>query len=134
MGVFDYSLLKVLVIEDQAFVRQMISHYLKNLGCTMIMEAPDGYAGLKQVVENQPNFIICDINMEGMDGFGFLEKLKELDGKASDIPVVFLTSDGTIDSVKKAADLSVDGYVVKPVTKDNLKLKIDAVLKRRLIS
>jgi CheY-like chemotaxis protein len=80
----------VLVVEDDADTRQMLRRLLNRAGW-MVLEAENGRVALQQVAERQPELILLDLMMPEMDGFAFLEALRQPDAWRS-IPVVVLTA------------------------------------------
>mgnify|MGYP001805931709 CR=1 FL=1 len=123
----------VLVIDDQIFVRRAIMQMIRQMGFTAILEAQDGESGLKKCRENNPDIVLCDIEMRPMNGLQFLAALRSLseeDGLAlrSRIPVIFLTNHTESDIIRQATDLGVDGFVVKPPSAGALKERLDRLL------
>jgi two-component system chemotaxis response regulator CheY len=124
-----YDLKRVLVLEDETHIRRIIVRLLREIGFDTIYEASDGIDGMKELLRVRPDLILCDIHMEPMGGMKFLETVRNL--KTSDVanlPVIFLTADAEVDTVLKAKELRVDGYIAKPVSLAHLKIKIDTVL------
>ena len=126
-----YEKVRVLIIEDESFTRQMIKGLLHQLGFRLIDEAADGEAGFKEVLRVKPLIILCDIHMAPLDGLGFLAKLRGLSIPGlRDTTVIFLTADKQTNTVMSAKSLRVDGYLVKPVSLANLKARLDQQLQR----
>lgn len=130
MAEVDFRRLKVLVVEDNDFVRFMIKKYLTEYGVPEIMEAANGMEGVNMLF-GAPDIVICDINMEPLNGFEFLQHVRALGTENSKVPIIFLTSNASSDFVQKAIDLTVDAYILKPVTTENLRNKMAALLSRR---
>lgn len=129
MSDLDYARLKVLVIDDQSFIRHIIVNLLKQIGFEQIEEANDGASGLKANRQFSPDLIICDIEMEPVDGLVFLQNLRQSkDVKNPDVPFVFLTQHTECAIVEKARQLKVDAFVVKPPSFDKLKNRVDFAL------
>lgn len=132
MSGLNFSRLCVLTIDDDEFVRGLIQKMLARFGCREIHEAGDGRQGLRAVKRLKPDVVLCDINMEPMNGFLFLKTLRN-DPAIHDnkLPVIFLTmlSDG--NAVTKARMLDVDAYLIKPVSPQMLKEKIEHVMAGR---
>lgn len=129
-GSTNYSTTRVLVIEDEGHVRRIVCRLLRQIGFQLVDEAPDGQDGLMQLVRVKPELVICDIHMEPVGGLEFLRKLRSLSNPAySKIPVIFLTADANKDTVVVARELKVSGYLVKPVSLDQLKSRVDAALR-----
>lgn len=125
MSQVDYQRLNVLVIEDQDMIREIVVAILRALGCGAIRGAADGREALRMVDEDPPGLILCDISMEPMDGFQFVETLHTA---GRQIPTIFLTAHSTTDFVKRAKDLGVDAYIVKPVKRAVLEERIRHLL------
>jgi two-component system chemotaxis response regulator CheY len=124
-----YEAIRVLVLEDEIHIRQIICRLLRQIGFRLIHDVANGADGFKELLRVNPHVILCDIHMEPIDGLTFLRKLRGL-GKPefTRLPVIFLTADAERDTVVQAKDLRVDGYLVKPVSPKQLKQRLDAVL------
>lgn len=121
--------LRIVVIEDESFTRNIIVRGLRQLGITKVHEASDGGEGLKVVATVRPSLVLCDIHMEPVGGLEFLENLRKLPIPAiSATPVVFLTADGEHRTVLAAKQLQVNGYLVKPVSVAQLQKRIESAL------
>ena len=82
------------------------------------------------MVNKRPTLVLCDVHMPVMDGLGFLRTLRGFkDRVAARTPVVFLTSDSSRDTVLFAKDHLINGYLVKPVSQNDVKARIDTILK-----
>ena len=125
MSPVEYQRLNVLVVEDQDMIREIVVAILRALGCGSIRGASDGDEALRMVADDPPNLILCDISMQPMDGFGFIEALNKAGRR---IPTIFLTAHSTADFVARAKELGVDAYIVKPVKRAVLEEKIGHLL------
>tara|TARA_R110002110_G_scaffold33636_13_gene115303 strand:+ start:7186 stop:7578 length:393 start_codon:yes stop_codon:yes gene_type:complete len=125
----NFKNLRVLVIDDEGYIRRLICKSLRQLDILNVYEADDGQSGLQQVVRVRPNLILCDIHMAPVNGLTFLRKLRaaKLDVIRT-IPVIFLTGDSHITTIVKARELEPNGYMVKPVSVTDLKMRIQSVL------
>lgn len=127
-----YENLRVLVLEDEGYIRQIICRLLRQIGFRLINEAENGIDGLREIMRVRPHVILCDVHMEPMDGIAFLRKLRGLGhDPLSQVPVIFLTADKQRETVIAAKELRVDGYLTKPVSMKTLKERIDHVLTQR---
>jgi two-component system chemotaxis response regulator CheY len=125
----DYQRLHVLVVEDQDLIREIVVAILRALNCRVIRSAGDGPTALRLVAEERPDLILCDIDMKPINGFQFVEELQKSGFReARRIPMIFLTAHSNADLVRRAKQLGVDAYVVKPVKRSVLEERIRHVL------
>lgn len=103
---------KILVIEDEDFVRETISDMLEIEGYFPIL-AKNGESGFECLREAKPDLILCDINMPVMDGYEVLERLKSTE-MLSTIPFIFLTAKASNDDLRRGMELGADDYIFKP--------------------
>ncbi|MBL6597581.1 MAG: response regulator [Alphaproteobacteria bacterium] len=121
---------RILVIEDEEFIRTIIFQILSKLRVSKISEAVDGGEGFRKTMLMKPDLIFCDIHMEPVNGIQFLTKLRSFNKpEIANTPVVFLTSDTQESNVMKAKKLKVSGYMVKPVSVNDFKKQITRILK-----
>ncbi len=125
---------RVMVIDDNDFIRQAVVAMLREIGFRDVSQAADGNDALRQLPQAKPGLIICDIEMKPMDGLEFVEALRKdpLPG-ANEIPVILLTAHTEAAIVKRAAKLGVGAYVVKPVQKKQLEARVVTVLENALV-
>ena len=107
---------RVLVIDDDRSIRELLSLHLANRGYDVAV-AEDAIVGGKLALTSKPQLIIVDVNMPYLDGPDFVAALKS-DPQTSDIPVVFLTSDE--DVLDRAARLGAFACLTKPIMADRL--------------
>ena len=124
-----YENIRILVLEDEVYIRQIICRLLREIGFQLIDEAANGADGFKELLRVQPAVILCDIHMEPVDGLTFVRKLRNLGHpELSKIPVVFLTADTQEGTIVEARELRINGYLAKPVSQKALKDRLDSVL------
>jgi len=125
-----YDQLVVLIVDDEPHTRTLIKSQLRQIGIRSIIEAGDGKAGLTEVLRTRPHLVLCDVHMQPMDGRDFLKTLRAVKVEAlRRTPVIFLTGDAQTDTVMFAKEHAVDGYLVKPVSLDDIKARIDRIMK-----
>ncbi len=105
------SLQKILIIEDDFFVRDLYDRELTREGFE-IETAVDGPEGLLKVVESKPDLILLDIMLPKMSGLDVLKALKEKED-VKDIPVVLLTNLGQDSIIREGFSLGAVGYLIK---------------------
>jgi len=114
---------RILIIDDSRSLVLSIVRIFQEEGFE-VLTAFDGLEGLQKVREEHPDLIILDIVMPKLDGFQFLDLLRQ----NSSIPVVVLTGVHDKSRLRKTIDLGANGYVIKPVPIRELALEIKAKL------
>jgi DNA-binding response OmpR family regulator len=115
----------VLVVDDESDIRGLLHELLQRAGHSVV-EAPDGNEALKRFYTNQPDLVILDVQMPGLDGWGVLERIREL----SDVPVIMLTARAEeLDKVRGLRG-GADDYVTKPFGRQELLARVEAHLRR----
>lgn len=111
---------KILIIEDDQFIRENVSEVLELSGYT-VYSAVNGKEGLNLAIEILPDLIICDIMMPVMDGYEVRANLIE-NKKTKIIPFLFLTAKAELKEMRRGMSLGADDYITKPFEiKDLLK-------------
>jgi DNA-binding response OmpR family regulator len=103
---------KVLVIDDEAPIRLLCRVNLEAEGMTVI-EAADGPSGLEQAREEDPDVVLLDVMMPGLDGWKVAEQLLENE-RTSSIPIIFLTARAEFRDRARGLDIGGVDYVTKP--------------------
>ena len=120
-------LIRVLVIEDNDRVREMIVSALQQAGY-ITLDAASGAEGLRAARgEDTPDLVLLDILMPDLDGLGVLQRLKS-EVVTAHIPVVMLTAQGEPDQVKSAIAAGAAGYILKPFSPRDLIRRVGALL------
>ena len=122
---------KFLVVDDMATFRAMVRQSLTDLGYRNIVEASNGQDAYTTIVDAEEkmapfDLILCDWNMPKMTGIDLLKKVRE-QGWGKALPFVLLTAEAELANVKAALELSVTGYIVKPVSANTLRDKLQGV-------
>jgi len=102
---------KILIVEDDKFLRELIARKLIQENFEVI-EAIDGEEGLEKAKETKPNLILLDLILPGVDGFEVLTKLKE-DPVLTVIPVIILSNLGQREDIERGLRLGAVDYLVK---------------------
>ncbi len=122
-------MLNVLLVEDEKPIRILTRAKLKSE--YNIFEAGNGLEALDVMDHQHIDLIIADIMMPEMDGYELVETIRE---SRDTIPVIFLTAMNTFDHKKKAYQAGIDDYMTKPIDYDELKWKMEAILRRAQIA
>jgi len=127
--VSDPKQLKFLVVDDFSTMRRIVRGLLKEMGCQHVAEAEDGAAALELLRTQQVDFVVSDINMPIMDGFGLLAAIKA-DERLRHLPVLMVTAEARKEDIVKAAQSGAAGYIVKPFSKATLEDKVLRILNK----
>ncbi len=119
---------RILVVDDDPDNRAMIGHFLVNWGFD-VDDAKNGKHALEKVKANPPNLVLLDLEMPEMDGFETCERLKT-DPDTEWIPIIIFTGLEKMPHRIRGFRHGADDYVVKTVEPDELRTRIDLVLKR----
>ncbi len=115
----------VLVVDDEANIRELVAVYFTAAGFT-VSQAADGPAGLAAALDDSPDLVILDINLPGIDGSEVCRRIRE----RSSVPVIMLTArHGDLDKVG-GLESGADDYVTKPFSPPELVARARAVLRR----
>lgn len=118
----------VLLVEDDAAIRDMLSFSLKQSGF-VCEPAKDAEQGLEWLKNQQPDMILLDWMLPGIDGIEFIRRLRANEFLAS-IPVIMLTAKGESEDMVKGLSVGADDYINKPFSPPELIARIKAVLRR----
>jgi DNA-binding response OmpR family regulator len=121
---------KILVVDDDLEVRMMLQDLLGRKGFEVIL-ASDGEEGVALADTENPQVILLDISMPGMDGVECCRKLKG-DNETSSIPVIMVTA--YWDRKTEAIEAGADDFVYKPFDPDELSFRVQSVLRVRYLN
>jgi two-component system response regulator ResD len=119
------SAVRVLVVEDDPSVAEVVGRYLEREGF-VVDRASDGREGLGRALAVNPGLVVLDLSLPGVDGLEVLRRLRAL----APVPVVILTARGEESDRLQGLDLGADDYVVKPFSPRELVSRVRAVLRR----
>lgn len=117
---------KVLVVDDEVFIRRMIEARLRVAGITVI-EAENGVDAVEKTISERPDLIIMDVMMPRMDGFQACEAIRS-NPDVSGTPILMLTARGQQIDVEKAMALGILEYITKPFSPKELADKVVEIL------
>jgi two-component system OmpR family response regulator len=117
---------KVLVVDDEPNIRELVQVALKFHGCAVTTSAT-GMDALQLAAVDGPDLIVLDVMLPDIDGF---EVCRRLRASANDVPVIFLTARDTTSDTVTGLTLGGDDYITKPFSVEALVARVRAVLRR----
>ena len=123
---------RVLVVDDEPDIRELVQHHLEIEGFE-VLSAPDGEKGLFFIQNELPDLIILDLMLPGIDGLEVCRKLNNIES-TSDIPIIMLTAKGEEIDIIKGLAYGADDYVTKPFSPRVLMARAKAILRRQVIN
>lgn len=116
---------QVLVVDDEATIREVLRRYLEREGF-QVREAADGEQALAVLEEGPPDLVVLDLMLPGIDGLSLAARLR----RRSAVPVVMLTAKGELQDRIEGLEVGADDYIVKPFSPREVVLRVKAVLRR----
>ncbi|MCI9155941.1 MAG: response regulator [Lawsonibacter sp.] len=115
-------MVKVLIAEDEDIIRKMLVQTIDwlRMGCVVAAETASGSQGVELIRELQPELVITDISMPGMDGLEMIRRGQEF----ADFESIVLTSYSRFDYAKQAIGAGVAAYILKPIDEDILEQEV----------
>lgn len=120
---------KILIIEDEDFLRDILKRYLEKEGYEVV-EASSGEIGVKKFYEDNFSLILLDVMLPGIQGWEVCKEIK----KISDTPIIMLTALSDEDDEVKGLELGVEDYIGKPFKPKVLVARVNSLIKRKRIS
>src|ERR1700684_782851 len=117
--------ISVLVIEDEADIRQLLRTLLEREGYS-VAEALEGRDGVRQFHQNHPDIVILDVGLPDLDGWQVLERIRDM----SDVPVLMLTAMSAERDKVRGLNAGADDYLTKPFSRVELLARLLATLVR----
>ena len=115
----------ILVVDDEPQIARLAQDYLARDGFRVVV-AGDGKTALAQARHEQPDLVVLDLNLPGMDGLEVCRALR----RSSDVPVIMLTARAEETDRLIGLELGADDYIVKPFSPRELVARVRAVLRR----
>ena len=116
---------KILIVDDDNNIAELISLYLmKECFDTLIVE--DGEQALEQFGQFQPNLILLDLMLPGIDGYQVCREIR----RTSNVPIIMLSAKGEVFDKVLGLELGADDYIIKPFDSKELVARVKAVLRR----
>src|SRR6266581_6401081 len=122
----DDRIPRVLVVDDEPNIRELVRVALKFHGCS-VSTAVNGKDALRQAGDGKPDLIVLDVVLPDLDGF---EVCRRLRAAGNEVPVIFLTARDTASDTVTGLAFGGDDYVAKPFSVEALVARVRAVLRR----
>lgn len=106
---------KIMIVDDMKMIRTSLKIYLKELGYQNIIEATNGKEAVEKCASEKPDFVFMDVVMPEINGN---EALKLIRAQTQETPIVMLTSVADREIISECEELGIDGYIIKPLTKE----------------
>ena len=119
---------KIVVVEDEADILEVLQYNLKREGYLVVAQR-DGESGLSAVRRENPDLVLLDLMLPGLDGLEICKRLKA-DPITAALPIIMLTAKGEESDVVLGLELGADDYVTKPFSPRELLARVRAVLRR----
>ena len=116
---------KILIVDDDANIAELISLYLTK-ECFETKIVPDGEAALLAFPVFQPNLILLDLMLPGIDGYQVCREIR----RDSDVPIIMLSAKGEVFDKVLGLELGADDYIIKPFDSKEMVARVKAVLRR----
>jgi two-component system chemotaxis response regulator CheY len=112
-----YELIRILLVDDNQYIRVMVREILRSVGVQKIYEACDGAEGLQTMRDHEIDVVITDLSMQPLDGIDFVRLLRNSpDSPNKMAPVIMITAHSTFARVKEARDAGISELLAKPIT------------------
>lgn len=122
---------KILIVDDQEYNISLLERILSRAGFGQLYSTMDPYQIEKMLVEINPDIILLDLHMPGMDGLQALKLIREQTGINNYLPVLMLTADMTLEAKKEVLQAGVNDFLTKPYDRMEVILRINNLLKTR---
>jgi type IV pilus assembly protein PilB len=119
---------RVLVVEDSPTIVSVVKYFLELEGFDVLV-AENGVAGLEMAFRERPDIIVSDVNMPGMGGVAMVKALRG-DPRTSEVRIIMLTSESSVESETEGLEAGADDYILKPVEPRRLAARVKALRAR----
>ena len=129
MSGYRFDRLKILVVDDNQHMRKLVVTILQAFGAIQIFEAADGEHAWTILRDANPDVILLDWQMEGMNGLEFARMVRTSENSPNPfLPIIMLTGHTHIDHVRQARDAGVNEFLAKPVSVKAILTRLISVI------
>jgi two-component system, chemotaxis family, chemotaxis protein CheY len=126
---YQFDRLKILVVDDNAHMRKLVSTILQAFGVSQIFEAESGERAWVVLREVNPDICVLDWMMEGMSGLDLVRKLRADPASPNPfVPVIMLTGYTQMEQVRQARDAGINEFIAKPVSVKTMMQRLTSVI------
>ncbi len=118
----------ILIVDDDLTIRKLLSHHLVKNEYD-VLEASEPELAFDYLAQKKVDLVLCDVTMDGMDGFTFCRKVRENENYRG-LPFVFVTAKNSMEDKSKALEAGGDDIITKPFDVEELILKVQSLLRR----
>ena len=122
---------RILVVDDDEIIRKLLRRVLERSGF-VVDEADSGESAIECIEAHEPDLILLDVIMDGIDGFVTCRKIKEMPG-LKEVPIIFVTGRSDTSSIVEGLDAGGCDYVAKPINRHEALARIRNHLKMRVL-
>ena len=119
---------RVLIVDDNAKIRNLITNILRSAGFKTITEAENGKIAWDMIQEKGYDLILTDVMMPEMDGHELLKRIRTGPEELKSTPVMMISASDSSNDILNAAKYKINGYIVKPFRIKTMLDKINTVL------
>jgi two-component system chemotaxis response regulator CheY len=128
---YNFRYIKVMLLDDNRFMLQLFRRILGALGIKDIEEVTDANEAFEALKHYKPDIVFCDWHMADIDGIDFVRRVRTVeDSPDKFIPIIMVTGFSDPDLIKKARDVGVTEFLVKPISVRSVYLRIAEVIER----
>lgn len=124
---------KILIVDDQEYNVSLLERILKRAGFMDVYSTMDSFQVGDMVMEVQPDIVLLDLHMPGMDGLEVLKLIRKQSGPDRFLPVLMLTADLTSEARQQGLQAGVNDYLTKPYDRTEVILRITNLLRTRFL-
>ena len=126
------SIAKILVVDDNEQNRALVEATLEGEGHALVLAA-NGEEALRLFEQSQPDCVLLDVRMPGLDGFTVCARIRDLPG-GKEVPILFLTALRDVETFDRALLVGADDFLTKPIRPTELVVRVNTALKLRRMS
>jgi two-component system chemotaxis response regulator CheY len=120
--------MKIMIVDDCNTTRKLLGHYLRSRGYSVVF-AENGLDALEKLAINDVSLVMTDLNMPYMDGIELIKTIRS-DSELSEMPILMVTTENDDIERAKAISSGANGYMIKPVTGDDIAENIKSIVKQ----